>query len=750
MFFLRVATRFHNSRATLPSLVVLLTVAVTWLWAHEGHAPLPTRGAQVDLAKGIVTLSREARDVLDVKTAEVAPRVVDEKVLAYATLVAPWQQHAYATTSIPGRIAKVYVKPGQPVSAGQPLAEVQSLELENLQLEILNSQNDIQLSARNVEQLEPLAKQEAIPDREVREAQAKHQQNLNTLDITRAKWLSLGLSQDNFDKLLSERNPQLIRSLPISSPIGGTLIHVDAAVGRVIEPSEHLFEIVDLSRVWVQIGVLEQDLYKIQVGQPVEVKLTAYAQEVFRTAVQVKGVYLDPQSHLGTVWSELANPPGQEPRFLPGMYGQAKIVLPAPKKLLTVPPDALIADGSERYVLVENSATAKASEYQKRNIVTGQQTRDLVQVSEGDVFAGDRVVTAGSHELSSFFIQGVLRLSPEAKKNIRLRIEPVEPQVVEDVVEVDGVVDVPPDRRAFASSQLTGNLRKINVERGQAVRAGDILGEIASLELQNIQLELLRAHLQMGLLEGTLQRLRRADSALSQKQLWETESLYNETRNRRDSGQRKLEAVGLTAEQVKAILAEKKLVKTVPLRSPIDGNVVHFDRVLGQIVKADEPLFEVHDLSQSWIQAFVSERELSSVRLGQASRVRLVSDPTFHAEATVVRSGRVFGSDSRTLSVWVELKRVPNTILQHNMLARLSLTLERPAPHLALPLAAVVREGTRAYAFVQRPDGILERRTVETGRADDRFVEIISGLQRGELVAVQGAADLQTAYASVR
>ena len=748
--FLKLTLSCRHSRAALASVLMLLTVAATWLWAHAGHAPLPTRGAQVDVAKGLITLSREARDVLNVKTAEVEPRAVEEKVLAYATLVTPWQKHAYATTRIPGRIVKVLVKPGQTVSAGQPLAEVNSLDLENLQLELLNAQNDIQLSAKIIKQLEPLAKQEAIPEREFREASAKHKQNLNTLEIARAKWLSLGLSQENLDKLLRERNPQLIRSLPILSPIQGTLIHIDVAVGRVVEPSEHLFEIVDLSTVWVQIGVLEQDLYMIQAGQPVELSLTAYPKEVFRSTVRVKGVYLDPQTHLGTVWADLPNPSGQEPRFLPGMYGQAKVVLPAPKKLLTVPPAALIADGSERYVLVENSATAQASEYQKRNIFTGLQTRDWVQVREGEVFAGDRVVTIGSHELASFFIQGILRLSPEAKKNIRLRVEPVEPQVVEDVVEVEGTVDVPPDRRAFASSQLAGSLQKIRVERGQAVRAGEVLAEVASLELQSLQLELLRAHLQIALLDETLQRLRRVDQVLSQKQLWETESLYNEIRNRRDSAQRKLEAIGLSAEQVKAILTEKKLVETLPVRAPIDGIVVHFDKALGQVVKAEEPLFEVHDLSHAWLQAYVSERDLPSVRLGQTARVRLVSNPNFLAEATVVRSGRVFGSDNRTLSVWLELNKNPDPFLQHNMLARLTLTLERPKPGLAVPLGAVVREGTRAFVFVQKADGTLERRPVETGRADDRYVEITGGLQRGELAAVQGTADLQTAYASVR
>ena len=150
------------------------------------------------------------------------------------------------------------------------------------------------------------------------------------------------------------------------------------------------------------------------------------------------------------------------------------------------------------------------------------------------------------------------------------------------------------------------------------------------------------------------------------------------------------------------------------------------------------------------MQGYLSERELSSVRIGQSARVRLVSDPNVVADGSVVRSARVFGTENRTLSVWVELTKQPSPALQHNMLARLTLTLGRPEPTLAVPLAAVVREGMRAYLFVQKPDEVFERRTVETGRADDRFVEITRGLEPGEKVAVEGVAELQTAYASLR
>ncbi|MBY0524739.1 MAG: efflux RND transporter periplasmic adaptor subunit [Gemmataceae bacterium] len=734
------------------SLLLLLTAGATWLWAHAGHAPLPTKGAQVNVEKGELTLSPSARAALDVRTAEVELRPMADKLLAYATLVSPWQRHAFATTRLPGRIDKMSVKPGQAVAAGQALAEVQSLELENLQLELVNAQNDIDLSTKVLDSYAQGAKSGTIPEQRLWEASAKHQENLNALEIAKSKWLSLGLGPKTLEELLRRRDSKTIGTLAVRSPIAGTVIHADLNVGKVVEPNEHLFEIVDLSTVWVKIGVLEQDLHRIREGLPVELTLSAYPGQVFSAPIQVKGLYIDPRTHLGTAWGELKNPPGQEPRFLPGMVGQANILLPAAQKMTTVPAEAVINDGLDRYVLVEAAASAEASQYQKQNVTIGLQTPEFVQV-QGAVFPGDRVVTRGSHELAGFFVPGVLRLSDAAKKNIGLIVETVRPRLVEDVVEIDGAVDVPPDRRAFASAQIPGSLAKILVEQGQKVRAGEVLAEVASLELQNLQLDLLRAQLQTNLLEESLKRLRSIEGALPQRQLWETQSLYNATRNRRDNLERKLEAVGLSRAQVEALLKDHRLVEALPVRAPIDGTLVHFDKALGQVVKAEEPLFDVHDLSRVWVQGFVPARDI--VRLGldeqrpNEARVRLVADPGFLGTGKVQRSGRIFGADDRTLSVWVELDGEPKA-LQHNMLARLTIPVRKPAATLAVPLGAIVRDGLRAYVFVQKTDGTFERRPVETGRADDRHVEITSGLHAGDPVAVRGSAELQTAYVSLR
>ena len=723
-----------------------------WSLAHEGHKALPTRGAQVDVEKGLITLSPEAHHALAVTTAEVELRPAEDHVLAYAALVIPWQNHVYASSQLAGRITKLYGRPGQIVKRGEPLAEIASPELIELQSELHRANNDLRLAEKILEQVQGLAGQQILSGKDLLEARARHRESQNALAVARLKLSGLGFTDKELQYQLDHDDAEPIRSLPILSSIAGRIIHADLNVGKVVEPNEHLFEIMDTSMVWVRIDVLERDIQRIEVGQPVELRLTAYPDQAISTSVRVKGSSLDPQTHLAAVWGQVENAEGPFPKFLPGMNGEARISVSQAKKLVTVPAAALLGDGPEPFVLVEEAANSKAYEYRKQNVALAHRNSRVAQLSAGAVFPGDRVVITGGHELATYFVPNVLRLSPEAEKNIGLKMGVVGSHSVEQVLELDATVVSPPDRRGSVSSQLAGTLQRIVVDRNQTVHAGDVIGEIASLEMQNLQLEYLRAYLEAEQLTDTLERLRPLDrdQITSRRKTWEIESAFNAAANRRDSTRRKLETIGISSEQIDAIIQSKQLVNTLPLRAPIDGVVVQFDKVLGQAVKPDEPLFEVQDLSHTWIQINLSERELSQIRLDQPARVRILSAPGFLAEGTLVRSGGMLGSENRTLALWVELKEQPVQALQPNMLARVTLSVAQPTPTLAVPIAAIVRDGTRAYAFVRKPDGIFERRAVELGRSDDRFIEIKTGLREGEAIAVAGTTSLQTAYAATR
>lgn len=719
--------------------------------AHEGHAPLPTKGVQVDIKKGLITLSPDAQRSLGVQTIAIEQRALEETALAYATLITPWQQQYFVSSPLSGRIAALHVTTGNIVQQGELLAEIASPELDVIQLELRSAANALDLSSRQAERLRRLAADQAVAERDYIEANTKYEQDKSAVEIARTKLISLGISGEAIDRSISKKNQTSPLLLPIVSPIRGNVSHADLSIGKVVVATEHLFEINDLTKLWAKIGVLERDVARIRPAQKLSLELTAFPKQPVSAEVIGSSVEIDPVTHVATVWAEVTNPPDTT-RYLPGMYGTAKIITSPPQQLLTVPSSALLGSGAERYVLVEVAATAKGYEYRRQNVVVVSQSATAAQLQSDALYPGDRVVKVGGQVLSSFFILGALRLSKEGIRNVGLKVEPAKKQMVEEVLPLEGLIDVPPGRAATISSQLPGVISKVHVDRGEAVKSGQVLAEVFGLPLLDTQLQMLKSALDAKLFDETLTRLKSAGSsaAVAVRRMWEVESARDDAVQRRESARQSLMTMGMTAGEVEEVLTSGTPKPTLPIRSPIDGVLVRFDKVLGEGVSADEAMLEVHDLSHPWVMAFLAEADAPKVAIGDEVRVRLLSDPTFLASGKVVKSARMLGAENRTLSVWIEFSGEVPKSLQRNLLAQVTAITGKPRAVLAVPLAAIVREQTQNYVFVEQKDKLLERRHVELGRADDRYVEITQGLAAGELIAVQGAAELQTTYASVR
>lgn len=725
--------------------LAMILAAATSLAAHEGHQPLPTKGVQVDLAKGHITLSRSARNVIDVQTAEVERRENTERLRAYATVVAPWTRYAVITSRLPGRVTALHVRPGDTVKAGQIVAEIDSLDLHTLRLDYQQARNNVALSGKILEGLGPAAHVGAIAGQRLIEAQRTHRQNLNELDVLQAKAVALGVAED---QLKDEDSSQPLR-LAVTAGIGGIVVHADLAVGKYVEPTEHLMDVVDVSTVWVKIGILERDWHRVAIGQKVRLSVSSLPEQVFETTIDKLGLRLDPQTRESIAWAEFKNS-SESPKLRPGMNGQVEVILSDQKPTLTVPRQAILSDGAERYVLVEEASTKDGAEYQKVSVVIGRQTSQYAAILAGKVLPGDRVVTRGGHELSSLFFLGVLRVGKETARTIGLKVEPATSRAVERILALDGAMDILPQQRTTVSSQLEGKIVGIRVDRGQTVKAGDVLAEIASLALQDLQLNLLRSQLDYDMWKDLLMRQQKTGNALPRRVLLETESQARTFEIQRDNARQKLLMLGLTSDQISNVITTKKIVQSMPLRATIDGAVVHFDRTLGQIVKADEAVFEIHDISRITVQAFLGERDSSQVHAGQTARIRLVAFPALEVAGTVTRIGPIIGIESRIQSAWIEIPQLPGVSLQQNMSARVTLTIGQSSPVLAVPANALIRDGLRSFLFVQKPDGTFERRRVEVGRSDDRYFEIKRGISRGELIAIGGVTQLQTAYSALR
>jgi len=722
---------------------------------HEGHEPLPTKGVLIDAERGTLALSPTAHRALMIETVDVTGHAVDARTTAYARLVPAWNRHAFAATGIGGRVAAIHVRAGDVVAAGQKLATIESLALETIQLELLTARAEHELAARTFERIQALAEAQAAAIRDRSEARSRLEQTQGAVDVAAAKLRSLDVPEDVVASLLADADRPLTSAVDILSPIAGTIMHVDVTVGDVVPANEHLFEVVDLTEVWAEISVLERDVTAVAAGQRVELSLPAWPGEKLAATIHATGMMLDPQTKLGTAWAAVTNPSGSTARFLPGMTGQARIVSGSGTERIAVPAEALVTNGIEKFVLLEEAATERGYEYRKQNVVVDALDGGLVTLRDGGVFPGDRVVTKGSHELGGFFISGVLRLSPEAEENMGLRTEPATLHPVDEVLEFDGMVDVPPGARTVAAAQVEGRIVRMLGRIGQEVAQGDVLAEVSSLAALDMQLQLIQAAAQRRLADESLQRLKELDASQSipRKRVWEAQTAALSLAERVEALGRTLQGVGFSAAEVDRVATMGEVFTTLTIRAPAAGTIVRLDAVAGQVIEPNGEVAEIHDSRHAWVRGHLTENEVGRLHSHDpagVARVRFVALPEQVFTGTVARRGNVIDTLDRTLPVWVEIDVPPGRVLQHNMLARVSLPIASAAPALAVPVSAIVRQGTQAYLFVRDADGSFRRQPVTLGAEDDRLVTVTAGLAPGEIVAVAGVADLQTAFASIR
>ncbi len=170
-------------------------------------------------------------------------------------------------------------------------------------------------------------------------------------------------------------------------------------------------------------------------------------------------VGLDRKTQVSSAWVTIGHPD-----LIPGLVGTATVTTSEDSEALTVPLRAVYSDGLQSYVFVEEASTKTSSEFRKKAIRPGKrrldaenQTEQMVEVLQGELYPGDRVVVKGGHELSILFFLGTLKLTAPSDRNLEYRPQL---QVIENCRRLShtGYSDLPPENRSVISSQLNGTV----------------------------------------------------------------------------------------------------------------------------------------------------------------------------------------------------------------------------------------------------------------------------------------------------
>src|SRR5450830_919160 len=314
-----------------------------------------------------IKISTEKVQKLGVRTEAAQLRTMDRLVRA-AGRIEPDERRVYAIApKFEGYVERLYVNfTGQSVSRGQPLFEVYSPEL-------VSAQREYAIAAQGVESLKDAGGQAQAGMKQLAEASL---QRLRNWDISQEQVKALAKSGETK------------RTMSFLSPVAGIVMEKKAVQGMRFMPGEALYQVADLSAVWVVADVFEQDIGLVKTGAKAKVKINAYPDKEFTGTVTYIYPTLKADTRTVPVRVELANP---GLLLKPAMFAQVEVAVSAKAKVITVPLSAVIDSGTRQIVLIQQGE----GRFEPREVKLGSRSDDYVEVREG-VKEGEQVVVAAN------------------------------------------------------------------------------------------------------------------------------------------------------------------------------------------------------------------------------------------------------------------------------------------------------------------------------------------------------------------
>jgi membrane fusion protein, copper/silver efflux system len=321
---------------------------------------------------GAVAIPAVTRQLIGVRTAPVGYAPLEQEIRAVGIVEYDERKLTKVNLRVSGWIEQVFVNAiGQSVRAGQPLVTLYSPDL-------LATQDEYLLAVKAQAQLEgsplPEARQEAA-----------------TLVVSARERLRLwNLTDEQIGAI--ERRGKAERVLAVYAPSSGIVLKRQALPGNYVEPGTTLYELADLSTVWISGDIYESEITSVRLNQPAEVTFETYPGEAFRGKVAYIYPYVNEATRTVRVRMEFPNP---HLKLKPGMYGNVVLGVDARRRLV-VPKEAVLDSGLRQLVFLDLGQGV----YQPYPVKLGRRSQEYVEVLEG-INEGDRVVTSANFLLDA-------------------------------------------------------------------------------------------------------------------------------------------------------------------------------------------------------------------------------------------------------------------------------------------------------------------------------------------------------------
>lgn len=278
---------------------------------------------------------------------------------------------AHITARVGGRVEKVNAFISDKVGAGDLLMELFSQEFLSMQSEFLQT-------------VERLQRSERLGNDERSTAQS-------IFESAKRKLLVVGLTEDDLHEIESSRTPKTY--LPVRAPFAATIIANSVRQGAFVQAGAELYELADLSTLWVLADIYEKDLPRLRSGMKTRVEVSAYPDESFEGQISTIYGVLDERTRTVKARIEVRN---KGSKLKPEMFCNVHVQTELGKGTIKIPASALLGETENHFVFVAVNDTT----FEKRDVRTGVETREFAEILDG-LLVGEKIVVKGGFFLKS-------------------------------------------------------------------------------------------------------------------------------------------------------------------------------------------------------------------------------------------------------------------------------------------------------------------------------------------------------------
>ncbi|NCO57873.1 MAG: efflux RND transporter periplasmic adaptor subunit [Deltaproteobacteria bacterium] len=341
---------------------------------------------------------------------------------------------------------------------------------------------------------------------------------------------------------------------------------------------------------------------------------------------------------------------------------------------------------------------------------------------------------------------GVVVLSPAQVAAAGIQVEAVTRRPLAQTLAATGQVTLDRYREVHLSPRVEGKVVRLVKRLGDRVQAGEPVIYLDSLPLGQAVATYLELRAERALAtteEARVATLRAAGIAAAKRQS-EAQANLARVEARLDTAEEQLHLYGMTQDQIDELAPHHDHSHSViALTSPIAGEVLALHATLGEQVGPESATAQIADLSSVWVETAVYEKDLSRLAIGAAGWVTVAAYPNQRFPGRLDFLARTVDEETRTARARIVVTNADHRLLP-GMFANVAIAIGAGAPVVAVPQAAVQRDGEESICFVEEGPGHFERREVVLGAAGPDYVEIHSGLAEGERVVTQGAFILKS------